>query len=93
MSNNRGILAKWFKSCVKLSRGPYKPQSWSLDPTDRGLTRPHCNYKYMGVMVIGGEVVDTYFFIGYYRDVYLTQTLTQSLAMKHVSMDLHILDQ
>ena len=38
--DNRGILAKWLESKVKLSRGSLKPRSWSLDPTDRGLTGP-----------------------------------------------------
>ena len=43
MGDNRGMLAKLFESRVKLSRGPFKPWFWSLDPTDRGLTRPDCN--------------------------------------------------
>ena len=42
MGNNRRILAKRFKSRVKLSRSPFKPGFWSLDPTDRGVMGPHC---------------------------------------------------
>ena len=30
---------------MKLSRGPYKPRCWSLDPTDCGLTGPHCIFN------------------------------------------------
>ena len=37
---------------MKLNRGSYKPRVWSLDPTDRGLTRPHCTF----IVVASGSV-------------------------------------
>ena len=37
-----GLLAKLLKGRVKISHGPFKLRYWSLDPTDRGLTGPHC---------------------------------------------------
>ena len=47
MGDNRRVLAKQFNSKVILSRGPFKPRYWSLDPTDRGLTGLHCITPYL----------------------------------------------
>ena len=44
MGDNWGILAKRLESRMKLSHGPRKPRFWSQDPTDSGLTGPHCIY-------------------------------------------------
>ena len=46
MGDNRGTLAKRLKDRVKISRGSYKPRVWSLDPTDHGLTGPHCIFSH-----------------------------------------------
>ena len=45
VGNNRGILAKWFESRVKLSCGPFKLWSWSLHPTAWGLMVPDYSSK------------------------------------------------
>ena len=46
MADNRGILAKWLERRVKLSCGPFKLRFWSIDRTDRGLTRPDCTNNF-----------------------------------------------
>ena len=50
MGDNRGLLAKWLESRAKLSGSPFKPQFWSLNPTDRGLMRPDYTYVWRFVM-------------------------------------------
>ena len=60
MGDSRDLLAKRFKSRMKLSCGPFKPRFWSLDPTDRGLTCPDCinGQLFTGINGIHSDIVN-----------------------------------